>query len=352
MLSSLRLLFTKKYWRHLSLASTWHEAWLNLRRVHKDSRARRKLRGLAYLIVYPLAGLAYILYVLKTGGVIAVIIILSIALPLGWWLRRRRKQKAQLRIAPQPDPIPPPPPLTPEAEASLRKYLSRVAILHAVLVDRAGSESFLRNKELPPGIEVISRRVHIDLLRRTDIWDELAPPEREAIMMPDGHWELERIHHIDFGMETLRLLRWVFRIDFFLPTVGHQTRGDYALASELVKAPQKLLEANKLISLDSIQTALTAAEQYYFRCLAESIHRGYVEPANDEVKDWATQSATKIHGKQDQDLTIGTKLISEADESELRITTAYSRTRVNFLRWLRALLRQEEHPQMPFRFMS
>lgn len=352
MFSSLKLLFSKKYWRHLFLASTWHEAWLSLQRVHKDRRARRHLRRLAYRMVYPFFCLAYLLFIFKTGEVIVVIVFLAIAMPVVWWLSRRAKQNAPLHIAPQPEPIPPPPPLIPEAEASLREYLSRVAILHAVLLDRAGSENFLRNQELPPGKEVISRRVHIALLRRANIWDQLATPEREAIMMPDGHWEIERIHYINFGMETLRLLRWVLRIDFYLPTVGHQPKGDYALANELVKAPQKLLEANKLISLDSILVALTAAEQYYYRCLAESIHRGYVEAANDEVKDWATKSATKVHGKQDQDLTLGTKLISEADESELQITTAYSQTRVNFLRWVRNLLRQEEQPQLPFRFMS
>lgn len=352
MFSTIRLLFSKRYWRHILLGSTWYEAWLNLRRIHKDRRARRHLFRLLLLVFYPLFLVLYILFVLASGAFPMVAVFLVLAIPVVWWIRQRAKRDAPLHITPQSDPIPPPPPLTPEAEASLREYLARLAILHAVLLDRAGSESFLRNQELPPGVEIVSRRTHIDLLRDINLWDDLAPSEREAIMMPDGHWEPERIHQINFGMETLRLLRWILRIDFFLPAVGRQPKGDYALAHDLVNAPKKALQAKQIIPLDTLQLALNAAEQYYLRCLAETIHRGYTEPANDEIKQWASNAVASVQGKQEEDLTLGVKIISEADQSELLITSAYSQIRVHFLRWVRDLLRQEKQPEIPFRFLA
>lgn len=352
MFSSLKLLFSRNYWRHLFLASTWHDAWLIFRRAHKDPRARKHLLRLLLLVFYPLLIVLYVFVVIVAGALPQVAVLLVLAIPVVWWIRRRTRRDTPPHVTPQPDPIAPPPSLTHEAEASLREYLSRVALLHAVLLDRAGSESFLHHQELPPNAEVISRRIHIDLLRRTHIWDELAAPEREAIMMPDGHWEPERIQSVNFGMETLRLLRWVLRIDFFLPAVGRRPKGDYALAHELVTAPQKLLDSRKLIDHDSLQTALNAAEQYYFRCLAESIQRGYAEPANDQIKNWASNAYADVRGKQGEDLTLGSQLVSEAGQSDLLIISAWAQSRIQFLRWIRALLRQEEQPQLPFRFLT
>ena len=95
------LLFKKSYWRQLSLRSTWFEAWLSLRRAHKDPRARAYLRRLAVLLLIPVLSTVYFVWLFRTGALLVVLC----ALPLVWWLGwRRRKQDEPIHIAPQPEP--------------------------------------------------------------------------------------------------------------------------------------------------------------------------------------------------------------------------------------------------------
>jgi hypothetical protein len=65
-----------------------------------------------------------------------------------------------------------------------RKQLAQVAV--ALAIDRAGSEAFLKTKELPAGVDVIPRQRLIAMLRSTEIWDALPLISRERMMLPDG----------------------------------------------------------------------------------------------------------------------------------------------------------------------
>jgi hypothetical protein len=347
MYSLFQLLFNRSYWRQLGLKSTWFEAWLSLRRAHKDRRARQHLRRLSLLLVIPVFCLAYLIWLLQTGA----IILLLLALPVVWWIRRENRRNEPLHIAPQPE-RPKPKELTEEERNELCRYLAEFGLFYAVMLDRAGSEHFLKNKELPPNVEIVSRRTHIDLLQRTGIWDKISALDREALMVADGHWDLQMIQGVSFAMEPYRLLRWLLRIDFYLPVIGKQTRGDFGLAHELVQAPDKILEASKLVSPEGLEIALRGAKEYFYRCYAESIHRGYSPPKNEEAARWAAKLASSLAGQQHDDLTIGSKLVSEADQSEILLATAQSHTRVRFLAWFQALLHQTQAPDLPYTLLS
>ena len=132
-------------------------------------------------------------------------------------------------------PAPPPEP-TPE----LRRELAELVLLHAVLVDRAGSENFLRTKVLPEGFEVVTRQRHMEILREHNLYDRLGDAERDLMLLPDGHWPPDMIDHVAMLLEPLRLLRWVLRVDGFLATVGGTMSADFRLAGSIVKEPAVL----------------------------------------------------------------------------------------------------------------
>jgi hypothetical protein len=343
MLSLYQLLFSKRYWRSISLRAVWREAGLSLRRAHKDPRARKLLLQLLLLLITPLLCVVYFAWLVSSGAIFFA----PFVIPAIWWIRRSHKRNEPLQIAPQSESRSVP---VDEDNPAIRGYLGQMGVLYAAMLDRAGSESFLRGKELPPNIEVISRRTHIDLLRRTGIWDKMAIADREAMMMADGHWGTELIARTSIGMEPLRLLRWVLRVDYFLPFIGRDASPSYAMAHEIVCDPQKVLEAKKIIDRNSLATARGAAEDYFYRCAAESISRGYHEIEDETAKAWAGDVSLALAGKQGEDLVLGARLVSEATPTELSQALIRARTRMNFLAWIEALVNGSDLPILPFSF--
>jgi hypothetical protein len=343
MLSLYQLLFSKRYWRTISLRVVWREAGLSLRRAHKDPRARKLLLQLLLLLITPLLCVVYFAWLVSSGAIFFV----PFVIPAIWWVRRGHKRNEPLQIAPQSESRSVP---ADEDNPAIRGYLGQMGVLYAVMLDRGGSESFLRDKELPANIEVISRRTHIDLLRRTGIWDKIAISNREAMMIADGHWGPELIAHTSIGMEPLRLLRWILRVDYFLPVIGRNANPSYAMAHEIVSDPQKVLEAKEIIDRDSLATAHRAAEDYFYRCAAESISRGYHETEDEKAKAWAGDVSLALAGKQGEDLLLGARLVSEATPTELSQALMLARTRMNFLAWIESLLTGSALPMLPFSF--
>jgi hypothetical protein len=343
MLSLYRLVFSRRYWRSISLRSVWHEAGLSLRRSHKDPRARKFLLALLLLLLVPPLCVVYFAWLVGSGAILFVPFIV----PAIWWIRRNHKRSEILPIVPRSAPRAVP---VDADNPAVRVYLGQMGVLYAAMLDRAGSETFLRNQELPSNVEVISRRTHIDLLRRTGIWDKMAIADREAMMIADGHWTRELIAQTSVGLEPLRLLRWILRIDYFLPVIGRAPDLSYTIAHEIVVSPERALGAQKIIDRESLATASRAAEEYFYRCGAESISRGYSETNHEPVKIWADDVSGSLAGKQGEDLLLGTRLVSEASPEELSRVLMLARTRMNFLAWTEALLSESAVPELPFSF--
>jgi hypothetical protein len=339
------LLFKKSYWQMMLRAATWSDAWSSLRRVHKDSRARKHLRHFLWLLTIPILCFAYLCLVAGTRTFYVVPVIFLVI-----WLRNRnrRKNSAPLHITPQPAPIHRV--LTEEDRRTLHTRFADLALLLAVLLDRAGSEVFLRDKVLPEGVEVVSRRIHIDLLKSRNLWDILASPDREAIMMPDGAWNRTLINIVvNSCFEPFRLLRWVLRIDFHLPVVGKQLRFDYRSANELVRNAAKLLApSDQLIEQSNVETARDSARQFLLRCYAEEVARGYTVPAEEETTQWAKDVSGSMSGKQSVDFLLEENLVSEATREQLEWATHLSRLRLRFLNWVLTIEDQPDPPRIEF----
>lgn len=332
-------LFRNSYWRMMLRPATWHEAGMSLRRVHKDKRARKHLLQIGLMLLIPVLCFAYLAWIVGSGAVYFVPFVIPVIL----WRRRREKQEEVIRIIPSAKPVEPR--LSKQEEQRLRQYFVKLALFYSVMIARASSEAFLKQKVLPEGFEVVSRRKHLALLKEHSLWDEMAHRDRDMVMMADGHWEWPQINEVTVGIEALRLLRWMLRIDFYLPVIGQQMRGDYSIAHDLVDNPGKATARKDLIDASTMRTALEAADNYFVRCVAEGMSRGYFEASDEEAAEWATSVSDQLRGKQHEDLVLGQKLVSEASEEELRWATTLSERRRVFLRWALAVMKDGKIPE-------
>ena len=323
--------------------SVWREIWLSMKRVHKDRRARRRLGSLSLwiglLLLLVVGAIAYLFFLIGTGAIFFA----PFVIPVLWWIRRSTKKEFEpMSIAPQARDLG----AGEEADRpALHAYFADMALLYAVLVDRAGSERFLKEKALPPGAEVTSRRVHVEALRSAGVWDRMIPEDREDIIMPDGAWDWERINRYAMGIEPLRLLRWVLRIDFRLPTIGQQLWGDFGIAHEIVVDPERLRRGRELIDAETVGVSRDDARTTLLRCVAEAISRGYQVAQDESTAAWAKQVSADLSGNQNEDFLLGDKLVSEATPEQLAWATALANIRTDFLSRVMDLLEGRCSPE-------
>jgi hypothetical protein len=322
--------------------SMWTEIGHNFKRAHKDSRARKQLFSLALLLLLPVVAIAYLALVIGSGAWLLIPFIIPL---MWWWTRSATMESAPLHIIQQPAS------LIAEAredeQRALRRYFAELALIYAVLLDRSGSERYLKQQDLPEDMEVTSRRVHLNLLKQDALWDRMAQADRAAIMLPDGHWTQESINRITTGIEPLRLLRWIVRLDFRLPVVGQQLYGDLSIAHELVVDPDRILNGSDLADIEVLRDGRDQANLCQVRCVAEAISRGYAEAADEPTAKWANELSERLKGQQDEDLVLGDKLVSESSRDQLTWAAALATIRCGFLNEAIAVMERGHPPAAP-----
>lgn len=342
MWSYFRLFFSANYWRLVRRRQFWRDSWIAFRRAHKDKRARKQMRLLVTVLVTPAMCFLFVAIVLAAAasaiagqpGLSAGLMIGSI---IAWVRSRSRSRDAELTRLFEPEK-----PAEWAVSPELRKQVAEVALVHAVMADRAGSEGFLAVKTLPEGLEVTTRRVHVALLKQYGLWDRLDVEAKDLLLRPDGHWEEGVANRVRWSLEPLRVMRWALRLDEYLPVVGKTLDQDFGMASELVKEPQKLFEGTDVVTRAALETARKAGDHYFQRCAAEGVKRGYFEPESEKNAQWSREYADKMAGKQSEDLLLRTKIVSEADEGTLRVGTMLSLRRLRMCGWLIEVFSEEK----------
>jgi hypothetical protein len=249
MWSLFRLLFSANYWRTLVRGETWRASGVSLRRAHKDKRARKQLWRLIWLLLTPFLCLLYVAWFAASGAglVGAAIGFIMVGIVAAYRNRRPVEKDGPLTLSlSTPQAVEEKPPLPPSPE--LRRELAELALLHAVLADRAGSEMFVKTKVLPEGFEVVTRQRHLEILRTRGLYERLGDVERDLLLLPDGHWEPHMIDVVSMALEPLRLLRWVLRADEFLPTVAAALRANYKMASTTLRIRKRYFAAKNLLT--------------------------------------------------------------------------------------------------------
>jgi hypothetical protein len=296
--------------------------WIAIRRSRYDPRARKNLLrmllagvfGLLYVTVYFFqfrfavtgAGPEKYLFI----GVILFMLALTFGASAQLRWERRKQDREDPPVAPQ-----------------LKIGIYRETCLLGALLDRLGSEIGME-KELPPGITVITRRVLLDSLTELGLRDGLEPWLLDILLAPDGHWSQELKNHAMPAFECFASLRWVIGMG---ELQGLTDRPKYAffdtgLLFEL-KNPGKL---NVSPPWD-IRVARNAADRFFSRCWSElSARRELKNLTEDDVSEaLQTREAIQAEGYW-KDYLIGASTITELSSPDLWFATrrAYNRWQV------------------------
>ena len=345
MYSLLKLITKSEYWQLLTRKATWSEARLQISRFHKDKRARRYTLGMVALFAAPVVLVLYAAWLIGSGAIFLV----PFVIPVLWWRARQQRHDEPLHIAPPAAPVTPE--LDDQSTQALLKYLVDLTLVHAAIVHRANSEGFLKQKQLPEGVEVISRRVLIDMLKSRGLWDNMSSRDRQVMSMADGHWDWDTINESISKIEEIRLLRWVLSLDPYLPAVGTQLDLPLRLASDIIENPDKLLQPS-LRDISDLRIAQHTADVYFLRCFAEGVTRGIFTASNEEIKDWAMEISQTLHGDHNEDLLLDRDLVSQASDELLMRGFERSRQRNLFLKWVISIVEEREPLSVPLSVLS
>jgi hypothetical protein len=86
--------------------------------------------------------------------------------------------------------------------------------------------------------------------------------------------------------------------------------------------------------MGDLRTGIEAAQQYFYRCYAEGVHRGYYSPQNEEETAQAKEYASRMEGKEGEDFLLGSTIVSRAGEGDVRLGTTLGLRRAQVLRWV------------------
>jgi hypothetical protein len=290
---------------------TWSELWVAVRRVHKDRQAAIFVLRLAAAVLYFGAWLLFTtlawFHDIGSRGV-AFVVCLSISVAASiYFIHQWTESREQKRIRD----------LGPDVSHEITQALLNEARMLAFLLDRVGSERF-GEKKLPPGFEVVTRRVHREKLRTTESWEILPSLLRDLLLLPDGAWNLEQKQAAETCLEYFVVLRWVLRFDSSLPPLDR--RAEYS-----IKDAQQVLDpipGNRLpdtLPPWDVRASRNETDQRFNRYWIEAIARGLIRP--DDPHD-GSEGAKSIKQSIDsnlevRDLLMGANTVSELKDQQL-----------------------------------
>lgn len=163
----------------------WKALWVAIRRSRRDSRARKNLLR---LVVSLAAAALYVCWYFfyfrgllaadKATGLLSLGVLIWMVSLMAYSAVQLKWEKWKLD---KDDP-----PVTPGIKIALHQE----ACLLAILLERLGSEIAME-KELPPEIEIITRRVQLEKLDALGLRENLDPFLLDVLLAPDGHWPRE-----------------------------------------------------------------------------------------------------------------------------------------------------------------
>lgn len=300
----------------------WRAIWIALRRAPRDRHARRNLLRLLFSCLPFFAYIGwYVFFIhgalvdLGRDGLLVMVcsagfgVLLTVIIAY----RQRSKDRAYDRD-------------NPAVATEVKLGIYHETCLLAILLERLGSEVHME-KELPPGVTVITRRVLLDRLAHLKLRDNLEPWLLDILLAPDGHWPAELKAHATPAWECLAALRWVVGLGELRGlTLNPKYNISDARSVIDVKKPEKL---NVLPAWD-IRPARDAADLFFSRCWAELTARRELENLSEEDISKALEIRETIQSEgYTGDYLVGTMTVSELPSPTLWFLTvrAYNRWR-------------------------
>lgn len=315
-------------------------------RAPKDGRARANLLKLigplllfaAFLFVYffMFYGSWHDLGARGTISSVAFWVALSLIIGLVVKFRQNAQQRAFDRDSPA-------------VSAEMKCALFREACVLATLLERLGSESYLE-KEIPPEIMIVTRRVLLDRLAALGLRDSLEPELRNLLLAPDGHWTTEQKKRATPSWECLSVLCWILGVKELRSLTDNP---GYSLAEARslfeIKEPDKL----RVLASWDVRPARDGANRFLQRCWAELVARGAIGNAPEQDVEHALALRTKIQDAgYTSDYLVGARTISELETPLLFLMAQRAYNRWQFLGLLADVLSGEKGAREIRSFLS
>ena len=328
-----------------ALRGLFKALWIAVRRAPKDRRARANVLRLlfslgifsafagTYLYMFhgfaSEYGLEQLGLVLIPGGVVMLIMFVAMA-------RQNAQQRAIERASPA-------------VSSEITHALFRDACLLAILLERLGSESYLE-KEIPPEITIVTRRVLLDRLAASGLRDNLEPWLLDLLLAPDGHWTAEQKQRAMPALECFAVLRWVLGLSELRSLTDDPK---YSLAE--IRSVFEVKDPDKLLVLPSwdVRPARDGANRFLNRCWAELVARRAIDKAPEKDVERALEMRAEIQGAgYTGDYLVGARTVSELNTAFLFMVTRRAYNRCQFLAVLVDVLSGEKSAEEVRRSLS
>ena len=296
--------------RLLSQAGTWRGLWVAIRRSGKDSRARWMLLRFGFSLAvcclwiwgewYQFRGL------LHADPFFFLFFFGAVVLFAGTLFAISRINERRERIRMEVD--------DPSVGPQIKRDLFRETFVFACLLIRSASERGME-KELPPTIEVITRRSLIERLRSRGLLEEMQPLVRDLLLAPDGHWSEEQKRRVETLWESFDVLAHVLGLAD-LGSLSHKPVYSLAVAHKVlaVRKPESLAVQPSW----DLRPVRDVTEGWLNRCWIEIIARGEYAEADEAISEEASGLREKIQAEgYTEDLLIDAKTISEVPREVL-----------------------------------
>jgi hypothetical protein len=291
-----------------------------LRRSRRDAYARRNLwRALLSLLLFAAWAGWYGYFILGSISELGSRTIIIMAIPglgvllLAWLIgfKQRLEDRAQERD-------------NPSVPVELKRALFRETVLLATLLERLGSEVAME-KELPPEITVITRRVLLDRLERHDLRHNLEPWLLDLLLAPDGHWTIQQKEKAHSAWECFAVLKWALglgELRGLTMTPIYHLRDAHSLCD--LDKPEKF----RVLPSWDLRPARDAALAFLDRCLGELLARNAVSSASEKDVARALEMRAAIQSEgYTHDYVVGTRTILELDTPLLWLLVRRAHTR-------------------------
>jgi len=231
----------------------------------------------------------------------------------------------------------------------LKQALYRDACLLAILLERLGSESYLE-KEIPPEITIVTRRVLLDRLAALGLRDKLEAELRDLLLALDEHWTAEQKQRAAPALECFAVLQWVLGLGELRSLTADPKYSVAEVRSIFeVKKPEKLLV---LASWD-VRQVRDGANRFFTRCWAELVARRAIGNAPEQDVERALEMRAHIQGAgYTGDYLVGAQTITELETAFLLQVARRAYNRWKFLSVLVDVLSGEKAEAEVRRFLS
>ncbi len=302
---------------------TWKALWIAVRRAPRDRTAREHLLRFLFAITIFIMFVGVYIYVLhgfasEYGlGQLGLVSIPGAVVMLIMFVAMARQNAEQRNLERE----------SPSVSPQLKRDLFHETCLLVTLLERLGSETVLE-KEIPPEIEVITRRVLLDRLDALGLREGLEPWLLDLLLAPDGHWTAEQKLRAAPAWEYFSVLRWTLGLGELR---GLTLEPKYSIAD--VRALFAIKQPEKLAVLPSwdLRPARNIANHFFFRCWAELVARRAVGSAAETDVERALEVRAEIQqAGYTGDYLIGARTIPEIETPLLFLVTrrAYNRWQV------------------------